>query len=299
MRRGCKFERSSVLTRGNDVIGQIRFWLAAIFVSLLGFSTANAQSAKLTIGTEGDYPPWEFFDAQGKLTGFDIDLAQLLCKKMNRECELVPGEYSAMIPGLTAGKFDAVISAMNITAKRRQSIDFSIPYVVDTFTFLVPKNGPLAALPNKGKLYTLSGNMNEADAAMSALKPSLKGKVFGAVSATSTGAFLEMYFSDTITTKKYQTDQQRDLDLKTNRIDGIFDDSVMIHRFLKTPDGQDMTTAGPLFTGGVIGEGVAVGMRKDSGPLKEAFDAAIKSALADGSIRALSMKWFEIDISPR
>jgi octopine/nopaline transport system substrate-binding protein len=61
---------------------------------------------------------------------------------------------------------------------------------------------------------------------------------------------------------------------------------------------QGMTVAGPAFRGGLLGRGVAIGLRKDDGGLKQSFDQAIDQALADGTIKTLSLKWFKSDMSP-
>ncbi|MDF2811224.1 MAG: transporter substrate-binding protein, partial [Microvirga sp.] len=61
---------------------------------------------------------------------------------------------------------------------------------------------------------------------------------------------------------------------------------------------EGMKVVGPAFRGGLLGRGVAIGLRKDDAALKEKFDGAITQALADGTIKKLSMKWFEADMSP-
>jgi octopine/nopaline transport system substrate-binding protein len=55
---------------------------------------------------------------------------------------------------------------------------------------------------------------------------------------------------------------------------------------------------GPLLTGGLLGKGAGIGLRKKDPELKAMFDTAINAAIADGTIKALSLKWFKTDISP-
>ena len=65
------------------------------------------------------------------------------------------------------------------------------------------------------------------------------------------------------------------------------------------PNGKEMMISGPAFRGGILGLGVAVGMRKDDADLKKAFDDAITAAIADGTIKTLTIKWFKIDLTPQ
>ena len=63
---------------------------------------------KIKIATEGAYAPWNFTNAAGKLEGFEVDLANDLCKRMKAECEIVAQDWDGIIPALNAKKFDAI-----------------------------------------------------------------------------------------------------------------------------------------------------------------------------------------------
>lgn len=77
----------------------VRFAAAAAFALTVG--SASAQDAmKLKIGTEGAYPPFNNLTADGKLVGFDIDIANALCAQMKADCELVTQDWDGIIPAL-------------------------------------------------------------------------------------------------------------------------------------------------------------------------------------------------------
>jgi octopine/nopaline transport system substrate-binding protein len=159
------------------------------------------------------------------------------------------------------------------------------------------RGSPLTKMPS-GE-YNLSKDLAGAEKAIEELKSYLKGKVLGVQVATTNLAWAEKYFKGVAEIREYKTTEQHDLDLAAGRIDAAFAARSALNATIETPVGKDMTIVGPAFSGGILGQGVAVGIRKEDKDLKEAFDAAIKAAIADGTIKKLTEKWFKIDMTPR
>ena len=87
--------------------------LAAALAMAAGSAVAQDWTT-VRIATEGAYPPWNSTDASGKLIGFELDLANDLCQRMQVECEIVAQNWDGIIPGLTAGKYDAIMAGMSM-----------------------------------------------------------------------------------------------------------------------------------------------------------------------------------------
>src|SRR5258706_15491475 len=107
----------------------VTLFSAIVAATLFAGTGAEAQTKdwkKIRIGTEGAYAPWNFSEAGGKLSGFEIDLANELCKRMNAECTIVAQDWDVIIPALQASKYDAIKAAIYISDKRLVTINVSI-----------------------------------------------------------------------------------------------------------------------------------------------------------------------------
>ncbi|EIM27631.1 lysine/arginine/ornithine ABC transporter substrate-binding protein [Microvirga lotononidis] len=270
-----------------------------LLASALAIGAASAQEKTVKIATEGAYAPWNFTGAGGKLEGFEIDLANDLCARMKVKCEIVAQDWDGIIPALQAKKYDAIMAGMNITDKRLETINFSIAYAATPHGFGVMKDSPLAKLAGTGTTVNLDKDPEGAKKAIEAWKPLLKGKTVGVQTATVNAQFVETYLKDTVTIREYKTTEQHDLDLSAGRLDAIFAGQGALKATQEKPEFKDMVIAGTGMRGGLLGRGVAVGMRKDDTELKKSFDEAIQAAIKDGTIQKLSMKWFKIDATPQ
>lgn len=271
--------------------------LAAVICSV-AFGVCAAEAPKsITIATEGAYAPWNFTTADGKLDGLEVDLANDLCARMKIECKIISQDWDGLIPSLTVGKFDVIMASMFITDKRLKTIDFTQPYAVDPSGFAVAKDSELGKLGVTGEKFKLEDEA-AAQAAIDKLKPLLKGKIVGVQAATTNLDFLKKYFGDVVEIREYKTTEQHDLDLAAGRIDALFAQQTALAATLAKPEFSDYTLAGPGFVGGVFGRGTGAGLRKEDTALKAMLNKAIDEAIADGTIKKLSMKWVHTDVTP-
>lgn len=253
---------------------------------------------KLKIATEGAFPPWNAVDSSGKAVGFDIDVGTALCERANLSCEFVTQDWDGIIPGLNVGKYSAIMAGMSITDKRKQVIAFSKPYAVTSNYFVMSKSLNLPASDADARL-DLGGEDAASQAALAELKTRLEGRTIGVQRSTNAEAFARRYLGDSIEVRSYDTQDNLNLDLVAGRIDGGLADYSVWKAFLDSKDGAKTALFGPRISGGLFGPGVGVGLRKDDTELAAKFNQAIETARADGTLSALSLKWFGADLSSK
>jgi octopine/nopaline transport system substrate-binding protein len=272
----------------------------AVATGLLA-TTAQAEDkkwTKITIATEGAFPPYNLTKADGTLDGYEIELSKYLCDHMKVECNVIPQAFDGMIPALNAGKFDAIMAGMSATEKRKEVIDFSTSYGSTGQAFATLKGSELETLPMKGELFSLASNEAGARKAVEELKPLVEGKTIGVQSASIAARFIDEYLKD-VEVREYKTTEQHDLDLVAGRVDFVMASMGYLKTAAEKPANSDMMIVGPRFQGGFLGAGSSVGLRKSDTELKVMFDDAIAAAKADGTIKRLSEKWFGFDLTPQ
>ncbi len=257
----------------------LRRTLAALAATALAvaLAPAHAQGKKLRIGVEGAYPPFSEVGADGKLKGFEIDLAHAYCAQMKRECELVQTEFDGLIPALQSRKIDAIIASMSITDERKKAIAFSKAYLAAPAIFVAKAGAPKDVSP-----------------------AALKGKKIGVQSATTFESYVNALYKDSPITR-YQTQDQIYLELKNGRLDYTLVDKYAVDDFLKTDAGKGMAFVGPdIDDEKFFGVGIGIGLRKaDEKTLGAQLNAAIDALNANGEYKKLSSKYFPYDVAPK
>lgn len=253
-----------------------RLAVAVAAAALVVSAAAWAKDwTKVRIGTEGAYPPFNYMSPDGKIVGFDVDIAMALCEQMKVECTLVQQDWDGMIPALLAKKFDAIFASMSITDERKQKVEFSNKYY----------QTPARFVAKKGANLDIS-------------KEGLTGKKIGVQRATTHDSFLTDNFGDAVEVVRYASQDEANLDLVSGRIDLILADSVTLSEsLLKTDQGKDFEFVGPSYSDPKwFGYGVGVALRKSDTDLRDKFNAAIEAIRADGTWDKIAAKYFDFDV---
>lgn len=126
---------------------------------------AVKASGKLRIGTEGTYAPFTFHDKAGKLTGFDVEIAEEISKRIGVQPEFVEAQWDSLIAGLDAKRFDAVFNEVSITDERKAKYAFSDPYIVSKAVLIVRQDNTsikkFADLKGKKAGQSLTSNLTK------------------------------------------------------------------------------------------------------------------------------------------
>ena len=275
--------------------------ILSVFASLFIIGNVSAESIK--IGTEGAYPPWNSKDASGNLIGFEVELAQELCKIMKYECTIVEQDWDGMIPALVMRKFDAIMAGMSITDERKKTITFSQGYADEVASLAVMKGSSLEGMDTpEGINLSLGGS--DVKKALKTLTGALAGKTVCTQTGTIHQNFLESGDVGSVNVRTYKTQDEVNLDLTSGRCDVALAAAVAFTDYADK-SGKPVVLVGPTFSGGAFGNGVGVGIRqasdseigkRDAKILKD-FNKAINKARKKGIISKLAIKHFGFDAS--
>lgn len=220
------------------------------------------EEGTLVVGTEGTYPPFTFHDASGELTGFDVEIAREIAERLGVEAEFLETQWDAMFAGLDAERFDMVANQVGINDERKESYEFSDPYITSTAVLVVAEdNDEIQSFDDlEGKLSAQSLTSNYAEM------------------ATSYGAELEGVegFNQAIEL------------LNSGRVDATINDNLTVLDFQQQrPDAsiKVVDESGDAAQSGLL-------FRQGNETLVEAANEALAEMIEDGTYEEISNKWF-------
>lgn len=236
---------------------------------------APAELPELKVAIDPTYEPFTFKTADGKPTGFDVDIAEALCNEIKRKCVYVEQVWDSMIPGLQAKKYDVIVSSMSITDDRKKVVDFTDKYYNTPSRIVVKADTPFTDLSSlKGKNIGVLKGSTQEKYAMGDLKPA------------------------GVKVVPYEAQDQVYLDIKSGRLDGTVADSVEVTGgFLSKPEGQGYGFVGPMLNDvKYYGYGVGIALRQGETALRDELNGAIKAIRANGVYETVSKKYFDFDV---
>ena len=101
--------------------------ITVLCLSLI-FALQGFAGTTINFATEATYPPFEFMTPDGKINGFDVEIMDAICQKIEATCTVKNQPFDSLIPSLQLGKFDGIYGALNITAERAKQVDFTMPF---------------------------------------------------------------------------------------------------------------------------------------------------------------------------
>lgn len=245
-------------------------------LTLLATGIHAAEIKGLRFGVEPAYAPFEYKQPDGSLAGFDIDIGNAICAQLHAKCVWVENSFDGIIPALKAKKFDAILSSMSVTDKRRQEIDFSDKVYSTATRLVIPKSSSLE--PTVG---------------------ASKGKNVGVQQGTVQELYANAHWRPHgVNVQTYQSQDQVYQDLANGRLDASLQNAVAADEgFLKLPAGKDFKFSGEnLKDDKTLGIGTAIGLRKEDTALKQEINAALAHLIQDGAYQTIEKKYFTFSI---
>lgn len=247
--------------------------IALVSASLLFSVVGVAQAETLRIATEGAYPPFNYIDSNNQLHGFDVDIANALCLKMNVDCSMVAQDWEGIIPGLLAKKYDAIVASMSVTEERQKKVSFTNHYYLTRLMVAVPKDSEISGTDPK----------------------SMKGKKVGAQSSSASGMYVQdVYGAAGAQVKLYPNQDEANSDLVNGRLDAVVNDKFPMMAWIKEGGAECCKSLGDISnTDGDIG----IAVRKEDDALRERINTALAQIMADGTYKKIQSKYFSVDIN--
>ncbi|TRX76692.1 cystine ABC transporter substrate-binding protein [Pseudomonas mangiferae] len=227
------------------------------------------QRGTLRIGLEGTYPPFNFQDENGQLTGFEVEFAKAVAKELGVKPEFQPSKWDGILAALESKRLDVVINQVTISEERKKKYDFSLPYTVSGIQVLTRKG----------------------EEAKFTRQSDLDGKKIGVVLGTNYEDWLKQN-APKADIRTYDDDPTRNQDLRVGRLDAILGDRLAAFELI-SKTGDTLAVAGEPFSRQEAG----IALRKDNPELREALDKAIEKLRKDGTLADISRKWFKADVT--
>jgi polar amino acid transport system substrate-binding protein len=236
---------------------------------LMAASSACAEET-IRFASEGYYPPLNYFDDGGKLAGFDIDIAQAVCEKMEADCAFAQQDWDDLILGLVDGNYDVIVASMSITEEREKTVSFTIPYYSNMLTFIGGRN---------------SGIRLSDD--------SLKGKLVGSQRGMVSADYLEEHYGSIVTFRLFDTQDEVYKDLETGKLDLVLVDNLPAYAWLQTDEGKDSKFVGEFID---IDDRIGLAVRKGDDALRQKLNEALIAILEDGAYETINENYFPFSI---
>ncbi|OQM73648.1 transporter substrate-binding domain-containing protein [Pseudaminobacter manganicus] len=230
---------------------------------------------RLRFLTTTDFPPFNFLDSAGRLTGFHVDLARAICAELELagKCQIQALPWDELDSALQEGEGEAVIAGLAVTAKSREKYAFSRSYLQFPARFVVRKGGQ----PRQPVF------------------DALKGKKIGVQADTAHERMLRAYFAnfDIVT---YAEANELYQSLESGKTDAIFGDGMRLSFWLAGDQAKGCCrfAGGPYLAPEYLGTGMAIAVKADNPDLANALNYALQALTAKGTFSELYLRYFPV-----
>ena len=232
-----------------------------LLTAMLMGSAFAANAQEITFAMEPGYPPFETTNEKGEIIGFDVDVANAICKEIQATCHFKSQAFDALIPGLKSKRFDASISAIDITDVRAKQVAFSNAYYDSSASYVALKG--------------------KADLASAKTVGVQNGTTFQQYTAAESKQY---------NVKAYASLQDAILDLKNGRIDIIFGDTAVLADMI-SKEAEIQFVGDKVTDKKYFGNGLGIAVNKSSKELLESLNKGLEAVKANGEYQKIYDKW--------
>ncbi len=247
------------------VICGIYFCLALLWMQGGVAAAAEADSEQpFKVALTGKFPPFSYYNKEGELAGFDVDVSKEIARRLGRKVEIIATEWDGILAGLLADKYDAIIGSMAITPERAEVVNFSKPYYQSGAQLFIHRDNP-------NKVYSIK---------------ECNGKKISAVLGETYQRYLEENFPKIeVVTLKSSVDIFEMLEAK--RITGFVTDKLVGAWQVKSA-GRPFVPVGSM----LYAEDIAIPVKKEDSALLAQINEALNAMRSDGTMQKINDKYF-------
>lgn len=223
--------------------------------------------------TDNDYPPFNYLDEEGALTGFNVDLARALCDELSVECDIRAVEWAELLPALESGETDAVIASVRATEQTLAKVDFTDPYYYTPARFVALKESKIKDTSPEG----------------------LAGKKIGVTAGTAHEAFLKDFYTASRIVPVDRAAKVQEA-LQEGKLDVMFGDGITLMFWLNGTASRNCCE----FRGGAysdsryFGEGIGIAVNRGNRKLRAVLDYGLDRLRASGRLEELYLRYFPL-----
>jgi polar amino acid transport system substrate-binding protein len=223
--------------------------------------------------TEVDYPPFNYAGSDGNPTGFNVDLARLICDELKIPCTMQMRRFDTLIDSLNDNRGDAAIASIAVTPETRARVDFSDPYYRPAARFVARRQTGIDASAEQ-----------------------LEGKKVAVVAGTAHDEYARALFTEA-DVRPYPTIEAARDAMRKGEVDLLFGDAFSLAFWLNGTESANCCTfvGGPMLESRMFGEGIGIAVRRGNDTLRQAFNWALFRIWEKGKYAELWLRYFPIN----
>ncbi|MCK9479429.1 MAG: basic amino acid ABC transporter substrate-binding protein [Firmicutes bacterium] len=244
----------------------VMFIMVLVFIVASVVSCTQQSSDTLVMGTNAEFPPFEYIGDDGQPDGFDVAMVKEIAKRINAELKIENMEFKSLIGSLASGKIDLIAAGMTVTEDRKKEVDFTNTYFEANQMIIIPVDG------------TIKDALD------------LDGKVVGVQEGT-TGDIIVTEEEEDYTVKevkRYKKGIDAVMDLVNGRIDAVVIDSNPAKEYVASNEGKIVA-----IESGMEAEEYAMAIKKDNSALLKKVNDALDKIKQDGTYEKLVKEYIQ------